>query len=448
MKVLTISFYKDFARYFYYVQQVAAKRCDQVEFDNFVLYPCARHYFSTKGVNSTLLPDCISAVEHVGDNYRGYNLDNLIGYSLKTFKNAPSELKQYFASRAAGYVDYFEGLFSMNRYEYVVCAGDTRIPVEVCAAVAKRNGVKVWYFEQGPFGTTIIDHMGVNANVSFNGVNGGRSGCGGSFDIAAFLQNIKQKGGGKYWLAEKRTVMDHLANLRTLLTMHPPKILSRYYPLELSDGTYASKFVFQLVKERFLRRNSQNSGTIANGSAVPYVALLLQVPHDAQMLLHSPSYDDVVEMVKDVLASLPSGYRLIIREHPLHKGRYSQNLYSIVSSSNVCQIDNASPLSALIDQSAVVVVNNSTTGLDAMIRFKTVVVLGNAYYANDKVTYPVKPGDQLKEKLLAAIEHPIPTSEIKDYLMWLLSDVLIAGHFQDLYLHNADVIIDKVARTS
>lgn len=444
MKILTLTFYKDFARYFAYLEGEAKEIYPGCSFDHLALYPCAQNFFKKQGLDSSLLPFAARVNKNynlLSDNYRGYDLVALIQYSIKALQDHSSRTEIALKRRAATYIDYFENLFQQTKYNVIVCAGDTRVPIEACIAVAKKFKIKIWYFEQGPFGTTMIDDCGVNTNASFSGkFLGGQ--CAESFDIEQYLSGIRRAAGGKYWLNQQRSIMDRCFDMATLVLMHPPRFLSQFLPQDLSSGTSFGHFLQQTIRQK-MRRNYPGAMSECQVPS-PYIALLLQVPNDAQMLIHSPNYREVSELVADVIKNTPEGYNIIVREHPLHAGRYREDVYRMIMQSSNVVIGNHIPFDSLIDGASVVVVNNSTSGLDAMRRGKTVVVLGSAYYANEKVVYHLELKGGLRELLLKSVQAPIPPDVIEDYLCGLLQNELIPGHFQDFKLANAKSVLEKI----
>jgi capsular polysaccharide export protein len=449
MKILTLSFYKDFARYFSYLETDAKKNFPKIEFINHVLYPCAKKYFKAKGYDATLIPyELEKSKERISPDtkyYLNFNLDELVNYSKRALKDNSNNTIRKLKERAAAYIDYYEKIFQESHFECIVCSGDTRIPIEACIAVAKRRGIPIWYFEQGPFGTTIIDENGVNTNASFSGKTGNLVKSL-DFDLNQYIANIQEKSGGKYWIGETRDVFQRLTDCATLLLMHPPKILKNTLPLELSTGVSFKNLLRSITRNKFYKWFRQPESVRPKNNN-PYIALLLQVPHDAQMLIHSPHYTEMETLVRDVIDNSPKKLSVVCREHPLYAGMYGKNLYNTIDSSSRSWIDNKTALNELIDGATCVVVNNSTAGLDAMRRNKTVVVLGQAYYANDNIVYHLHNKGDLSQLLIKASENPIDPELIQRYLSWLLSDKLIAGHYHDKNLSNSASVIKRISNS-
>ena len=124
--------------------------------------------------------------------------------------------------------------------------------------------------------------------------------------------------------------------------------------------------------------------------------LALQDDSDVNMIYHSPYFKNSLELLKGVYNNLPKNTQLIVREHPKQKGRYHKDVYHFINENPII-LDNKTPLSQLIDNVNVVVVNNSTVGIEALLKHKVLVVLGNTYYAFDEICLKLKNDDGLKD---------------------------------------------------
>jgi capsular polysaccharide export protein len=159
------------------------------------------------------------------------------------------------------------------------------------------------------------------------------------------------------------------------------------------------------------------------------VLLILQVPYDVNMVYHSLFYNNHYSIVKDLHQNLPSDSFLIVREHPLYKGKYETELYAYMLNNNI--VLDKDELYSSIDSSSVVVVNNSTVGIEAISRYKNVVVLGNSYYDNDAVCIKLKEKKKLKTLLEKATSSAVDKNSIVNFLYLFLTDYLIDGHYRD-----------------
>lgn len=435
-----LSFYKDFARYFLYLSGEIRKADVNTSFFHHVLYPCAKRYLNSKGVKATLVPYSLKTVDEAKKDELKKNYDiKGLGFFTNKLLNNKAGCTQI-NERIIKYLCYYEDFFDENKIDVIISSGDSRMPIECCIAVAKKRGIKIYFFEQGPFGTTIFDNSGVNANASFSGL------CKFDYDLKIpdpfdLINNIKEKSEGDYWSNRKATIYEKFFDYWSILLLYPPKYtLVDIIPVELSTGEPIKSVFLQKIDKLFKKAKVNNNCENAD----KYIALILQVPSDAQMILHSPLYKDSLSIVKDVVENAPLGYVIALREHPLYKNRYGSDLYDYVKSSENCYIDNKSSLSCFLERASVVVVNNSTVGLDALLIGKTVVVLGDSYYSNEEVVYKLDNSSNIGDILSFSINNQICKTKIKNYIYWLVSCNLIPGHYRDSNLYNASYVIEKL----
>lgn len=139
------------------------------------------------------------------------------------------------------------------------------------------------------------------------------------------------------------------------------------------DRRSFSKLLYNRLANQFFTHSFAQADLHA-----PYVFLPLQVSDDSQLKLFS-SYSNIDMLNKALHLSREKGIRLIVKIHPAESNRdqieqirkFSQ-LESFVIAEN--------PTKSLIKKAQLIIVNNSTVGLQALIEEKEVLVFGNALY--------------------------------------------------------------------
>ena len=92
-------------------------------------------------------------------------------------------------------------------------------------------------------------------------------------------------------------------------------------------------------------------------------------------------------ILKWTFQNLPLGIDLVVREHPNFIGSYEKELYNFIKTNdNIISLDNFD-LKTSINNSIIVVVNNSTVGIEAILQNKKLVVLGDCYYDKIKCVF-------------------------------------------------------------
>lgn len=432
MNILVIGYYDDFARFFLKIKRELGKSNDSVNFIYFSLFLSGCFYFWMRFNQASWCSMIIWLkalfrkslyTKHLNKSsvYKDFHIDHLIRYHI--ICNGEKE-RNRLRLHAMSSIDYWEKRLDKIKPGILLLSGDSRMTIEILDNFGKRRNIKTWYFEQGPFGTTILDPEGVNANASI------RNECySTSLDsledtdlkTKAFLKREK---GIKYKRFPGYRAMDYaLQIIGTPINMVPPDIFVA------SESTSKSKF-YDI--ENYINPNSDTKNVIL---------LILQVPVDINMVYHSPNYSNHYSILKDVYKNLPKNTKLIVREHPLFKGRYEDELY-IFAKENEIEIDNKTELYQQMNEATVVVVNNSTVGIEAISIGKSVVSLGKSYYDNANIC--LKVDISLGDTLERALEWTPTHKNVQGFLSGFLFESLIDGHFRDKDLKAATKVAYKI----
>lgn len=98
----------------------------------------------------------------------------------------------------------------------------------------------------------------------------------------------------------------------------------------------------------------------------PLVLFAAQVPHDVNMITHSPVFVNHYNIIKFLNENVPDIYQIVVREHPLYKGRYEKEFYNYINEQERIILDNTTPLHTIINNASLVAVNNSTVGIESL----------------------------------------------------------------------------------
>lgn len=430
MKILSIGYYDDFARFFLSIKSELKKKDKKIEFKYLSLYFSGYLYFLVRLQNVSFFSLQVWLNKIVYKNkymdiivnsniYKGIVLDSVIKYHLLLNKKDEIDLKL----QAISYIDIIENCLKDYCPDIVILSGDSRMSIEILDFKAKELGIKTYYFEQGPFDTTIFDEKGVNANSSLRDKD-----INNDISIEELKANISKFKERKRSIKYKRNpiyrgsdyIIQSLLSKICLLPIDIKmekeiKIISEPY-INLPKNIYEEK------KKIFL--------------------LILQVPYDVNMVYHSPFYNNHSEIVQDVYTNLPENSQLLVREHPLFKGKYEKELFEFMYKNNISLDTN--DLYSSIDKADVVIVNNSTVGIEAISKFKPVVVLGNSYYDNEEICIKLKEKNDLKSLLNNAVNFEVCELDIILFLNSFLNNYLIDGHFRDNKLIAPKIIAKRV----
>ena len=154
-----------------------------------------------------------------------------------------------------------------------------------------------------------------------------------------------------------------------------------------------------------------------------------------------------LDIIKDISKNLPDDIKFIVREHPLYIGKYEKAVYDFIREHNII-IDNESTLDDALKNAELIIVNNSTGGIEAIKKYKSVIVLGDAFYDNEEVCLKLKSRDELSDLLKMGLNRKVDKNKIDNYIKMLYDTVMIEGSISDETLTSskkiANILISKV----
>ena len=354
-------YYDSFARFFAAIEDEVKKLDGSAEFLHLAIFPSGwllmkRHRRSTR-----LLPWLVRNASAPTVAASNEDLDAIVRYhsaianmGARGAKPTTAQLRD----RAQRYVNTMAQTAESFDPDVVLFSGDTRVACESLKFYLDASGSRAarYFFEQGPNGTTILDSQGVNANASFREELGHLTGAG--FSPSSRVKREKSRRNPIYRGSD-------YALIRALR-------IARRLPPEWDTAALE-----KLDKGRYEQ-------IVHRGEAMPEVAgevlVALQVPDDANNIHHNPlglSDAQLIQLAIDATADL--GLRVRVREHPLYRRRYTREMYTLLESTERAVLS-AGSLDDDLEGARAVVTVNSTTGVDAYLQGKAVVVLGNAYY--------------------------------------------------------------------
>jgi capsular polysaccharide export protein len=107
-------------------------------------------------------------------------------------------------------------------------------------------------------------------------------------------------------------------------------------------------------------------------------------------------------------------------------------------------IDNTSALGEALKITTVVIVNNSSVGIEAILKYKTVVVLGNAFYDRKNICLKLETKNDLAQVLKNALDYKANKEQIDNFKRLLFNTVLLKGSITDKDLISSKLIANHL----
>jgi capsular polysaccharide export protein len=414
-KVVTLVYYHPMARFFCAIEDAWKQLDPHVEFLHLAVFPSAWAYFKLHGRATSALswnaflttakrppiePDVVSALTrfHSSDpGITGGQRDALDRQARTMLEVSRSIIKQFDPDVA-------------------ILSGDTRLPAETLMRVLADSRATMWFFEQGPYRTTLLDRQGVNANCSFREALASLPAAGPELVVPAQRPRWNNR---LYSLLDKFVVAQ--AGLTGLL---PPDL--RPYRLE----KYPASRYRTLARQAAARADKQTT-----------LLLAMQVPEDANNIYHNPLQLSDAGLVEFVMAGIPPHWKVVVREHPLYRRKYSAAFYALVTRLEQVELSGLS-LSDDIARTCATVTVNSLTGLDAFAAGHRVIVLGDSFYDHLHGILRAHTSTQLRLLLEHSADTPKPSPNL--LLGALVDRYFFRGHFTDVDLGYTRGIAERV----
>jgi capsular polysaccharide export protein len=396
--ILFVGFYDDFARFYHGIAKEMDCNCYYV-FQNLsgYFYSLSRNFGNTY---LFFLP-IIFFWRHLSGKHPTINNVQLM-YILE-YGGSYSKFRMFVARIL--YLYWLEKIAYLE-IDSIIIAGDSRPISRIFKLVGERLGCKLSFFEQGPNNTTILDSSGVNANCSFRAPNSKCYQYSGEYKI-----HTEEK--------YKRNPIYRLCDY-----------CFDFFFLSLFLQVFAEKNIQSLVRATYTKTLTKKIDFELYDYSKKYILLILQVPEDANMVLHSPYFKSFYKLLIEVSNAIPSDFNLLIREHPLHKFGYEKEMYDFIKSHPNVFLDSEFMLEEQISKSSLVVVNNSTVGFEVLFLKKRLMVLGDSYYDQYDYLTKLKDLNHIQNDLKRALVAEIDISRAESYVAWSFSKNFIQGHYR------------------
>lgn len=175
----------------------------------------------------------------------------------------------------------------------------------------------------------------------------------------------------------------------------------------------------------------------------PFVFFPLHLQPEAILLGASPGYLDQLALIRLLSASLPAGYRLVVKDHPITGGMHEKEFYQAIQNlPNVCLLDERVNSRDIIAKASLIATISGTIGFEALISGKPALMFGQVYY--DCMNTVLKPPANLNEmpyfmkRVLALGEHPTKEEINKDIKIFLAAWMSLMVDGGDFYLDYGD----------
>ena len=199
-----------------------------------------------------------------------------------------------------------------------------------------------------------------------------------NISLNEFLNQSMQKQVSKeseYWLKPNKKFF--LAGLKFLFSDNSSKS-THYAYFGRSKRKVLTNYLYDLFRVRNRKKWLDENAIHKIESKKPFIFFPLHLEQEMSLLIQAPFHTNQLEVIKNLVKSLPMGYELYVKEHPLMYARSWRKISiykEIMNLPNVKLIHPSVAANELLEKCALVVTISGTTSLDAGFFGKFAIVL-------------------------------------------------------------------------
>ena len=193
------------------------------------------------------------------------------------------------------------------------------------------------------------------------------------------------------------------------------------------------------ARENFMNQNLEKNPSLNS----PFVYFPLGIVLERHILIGAPYYTNQVELVRHIAKSLPVGYRLLVKEHPIQKSREWRPIFDykqILAMPNVTLIHPSFSDQELQKNCSLLISSAGGSAFEGTFYEKPSIVFGDAIYSYLPSVNRINSIENLPNEIKKSLNTKVDSHDLAKY-MKVLSDNLIdfsfANFFTDFVKHFA-----------
>lgn len=362
------------------------------------------------------------------NEYKKYTEDELFDMSL--FSNKFNELNNwkvnadYINNLVVIFLEYLHEKNKQSKIDTIVMWNNTMLFDRIAWHFCMKNNINYVMFEQGyfrPF-TLTIDNKGVNYENSLPRDRKFYE------DIVVDYDRLHQYLSKSEYLSKDDLInINRDSKFKKLLFIIMDKLKAKFSS-DFIDCTYNNESINEKIVRIVKKKNNIN--THQEELPESYIFVPFQVHDDSQIILNSPNIRSMEELVEVVDKASKELYELgrrdiyfVFKEHPVDlnridysglKEKYKNNKQLVfLSSGNTNE---------LINNSMAVITVNSTVGIEALMKSKKVITLGNAFYNIEGIVEHCDELENLSKSIIKTLDNDFNQELVDKFLYYLRFD--------------------------
>lgn len=190
----------------------------------------------------------------------------------------------------------------------------------------------------------------------------------------------------------------------------------------------------------------------------PFIYFPLHMEQEQVLLIGAPFYTNQFEVISNIAKSLPIGYKLLVKEHPIMKlrGWHSTSFYKkIMALPNIQFLHYSVNNDEILKKCSLVITIRGTTGLDAAFHQKPSVIFTDTTYSALPSVYRLKSIEELPHVIRKSLQIKVNLMDVARYVDFINEnsfecdvqslDTAMQNYFQyGGYLVDVEIPIEKM----
>lgn len=345
-----------------------------------------------------------------------------IAFTERILKKSITEKELQMYKRYMYYIDTFIEKHQID----IICMFNGYHWIDQTATfIAKKRGLKTYYFEDGLFRpyTITVDPKGINDESSVPR----------SPDFYDSLPIDKERLKHHLFTPENKDLIYTKENLLKVAFVKGLSMLGNF--LNISPTLYVHTTFWQSVKYVFFKYRFKYQKADELNLASDYIFIPFQVSRDTQIFYNSPNISSMEQLldiafhaVNEINNELNRNIKIIVKEHPedMSRNNYRDLKEKYKNNNKVIFVEKYN-IKQLIKHALIVLTINSTAGIEALAQYKKVVTMGNALYNIQGIAFHCETPDRLKNVLTSAINSQYNLNRIEKFIYYLRFDYQVEG---------------------
>ena len=251
----------------------------------------------------------------------------------------------------------------------------------------------------------------------------------------------------KYLLSALKYLFSDNSNVKTHFTYYGR---TKFAVIRITLINEIKKKCREYFINKNLIRNTENKK--------PFIYFPLHLEPERSTLISAPLFTNQIEVITNIAKSLPNGYNLYVKEHPVMSIRGWHSIFyykQIMSLPNVILIHPSVKSEYIIKRSSLVISISSTSALEAGYYNKPSITLSDQDFSYLPFVYQIKALHDLPNAIKISLQKKVNISDLNNYLNLIESNSFeidlfdLANDFDYIFHYNGflvdvEIPIDKM----